>query len=199
VFNAPRLLATTANEVSNLPAGVKSITTQVTMGTTSSFVSPVVDMQRCSLALISNRIDNQSASTATGFNVPLSYVAETDPAAGSHLAKHLTQPVTLAETAVGLKVLLSANRPSVSDFDVYYRTNGDNSELLTASWILAVKETAIPSDENDTVFRDYSYLVGGQTGTLEAFDQFQVKMVMRSTNSSKVPSFKDLRIIAMSV
>ncbi len=200
VFGAPRLLATGVNETANLAAGVKSITAETLMISNNSYVSPVIDMQRCSMALIRNRIDNQAASAAINKNVPLNYVAETDPSSGSHLAKHLTQPVTLAETAVGLKILLSANRPSVSDFDVYYRTNGgDNDELLLADWVLATKENLIPSDENPAIFRDYEYLIGGQGGTMEAFDQFQMKVVMRSTNNSKVPVFRDLRILALSV
>ena len=197
VFGSPRLLATPRNELSAFGAGTKSVTTQVTMGTTSSFVSPVVDMQRCSLALVSNLIDQQSATTATGFNVPLNFVSETDPFAGSSLAKHITQPVSLADQAVGLKILLAANRPSVSNFDVYYRTNNNDSDLLFSPWVLVPAGSAIPSDENDTVFRDYSYLIGGTEGGLVGFDQFQVKIVMRSTNSSKVPSFRDLRVIAM--
>jgi hypothetical protein len=199
-FNSPRLLGTAANESANLATGVKSITTKVGLVSANEYVSPVIDMQRASISLISNQIDNQSSVAGTGVNanVPLNYVEETNAANGSHLAKHLTQPVTLAETAVGLKVLLSANRPSVADFDVYYRTNSV-SELLVSDWTLATKETAIPSDENTEIFRDYRYLIGGQNGTLDSFDQFQIKIVMRTTNSSKVPTFKDLRAIAMSV
>ncbi len=197
-FNSPRLIGTSANETANLATGVKSLTTKVGLVSANEYVSPVIDMQRASISLISNQIDNQAAGAAIGVNVPLNYVAETSANNGSHLAKHLTQPVTLADTAVGLKVLVAANRPAVSDFDVYFRTNSA-SELLVTPWTLASKETAIPSDENTEIFRDYRYLIGGQNGTLDSFDQFQIKIVMRTTNSSKVPSFKDLRAIAMSV
>jgi len=57
----------------------------------------------------------------------------------------------------------------------------------------------MPSDDNPTIYRDYRYLPGGIGGNLIDFDQFQVKIVMKSSNSSKVPKFGDLRVIALTV
>ena len=199
VMSAPRLIANNALEASELGAGVKSATVKVNLGTTSSTVSPVVDLQRTSMFLINNIVDNQDSAATSGFNVPLSFVAETDPTGGSSVAKHITKPVTLASTAVGLKVLIGANRPSVASFDVYYRTGTDETVLTTQNWVKATIDTAVPSDENSSVFRQYEYLIGGQAGNLSPFTKFQVKIVMNSTNSSKVPVIRDLRVIALGV
>jgi len=42
-------------------------------------------------------------------------------------------------------------------------------------------------------------LIGGLNGNVPAFTRFQLKIVMHSTNSAQVPSFRDLRVIALSV
>lgn len=57
----------------------------------------------------------------------------------------------------------------------------------------------MPSDENPNAFREYRYLVGGDGGTMNAFSQFQIKIVLKSTNTSRPPVIQDLRIIALSV
>ena len=36
-----------------------------------------------------------------------------------------------------------------------------------------------------------------KVGNLDSFTKFQVKILMRSSNQSKVPTLKDLRVIAM--
>ena len=115
------------------------------------------------------------------------------------MSKHITKPVTLVNDAVGLKVLIGANRPSAADFQVYYKTLTDEQDINDIAWVLATKEEEVPSDENRNIFRDYRYLIGGQGGGLNAFNTFQIKIVFRSSNSSKVATIKDLRVIALGV
>ena len=195
-FTNPKIVANSDKETDLSTSTAKMY---VTMTTTNSYVSPVLDLQRASLSMINNRIDKQAAAAATGFNVPIDYVAETDPKEGSHMSKHITKPITLVNDAVGLKILISANRPSVADFDVYYKAVGENDVIQDVNWSLASKEAEVPSDDNRDVFRDYRYLVGGDGGSLDPFTVFQIKIVFKSTNSSKVPVFKDLRVIALGV
>ena len=195
-FSNPKVVANSDKEGD---LGTETAKMYVTMTTENSYVSPVLDLQRASLSMVNHRIDKQAAAAATGFNVPIDYVAETDPQEGSHMSKHITKPVTLVNDAVGLKILISANRPSVSDFDVYYKTLGENDVISDVNWVLASKEANVPSDENREVYRDYRYLVGGDGGSLDPFTIFQIKIVFKSTNSSKVPTIKDLRVIALGV
>ena len=101
----------------------------------------------------------------------------------------------LRSSHVGLKVIVAALRPSGADFDLYFRTAQDGENILDIDWTLQSREqTVAPDDRN---FREYRYLIGGLTGTIKAFTQYQYKIVMRSNNSSRVPVFKDLRSIAM--
>ena len=203
--STPLMVANRGAEVSQM-GGTKSATIKLSMTTTSPNVSPVIDLQRASLVMINNIIDRQDSDRTitspaarvggSGFNRPLVFAAETRPNDGSHAAKHITVPVSLTETAVGLKVILSANRPSVSDFIVYYRTAGTGN-ILDVNWAVATEEAPIPSDENPSIFREYRYLIGGLNGALTPFTQYQLKIVFRSTNSAKVPTIKDLRVIAL--
>ena len=201
-FTHPMIIASTANEAASALNGGKSLTYKIDLQTSSLFVAPVVDLQRASITAVNNLVDQQVAS-GSGGNIPIDYIAETNPSGGSHLSKHLTQPVSLNESAVGLKILIGANRPSTASFDVYYRTNASDTaaagSLLDSEYVLATLENAMPSDENPNAFREYRYLVGGDGGTMDAFSQFQVKIVLKSTNTARPPVIQDLRIIALSV
>lgn len=198
ILSSPRLIANEENEISELGADVKSATISVAMSSNSSKVSPMIDMQRASLFLINNIIDNQDSASSTGFNIPLNFVPETDPGEGSSIAKHITKVITLEEDAVGIKVLIAANRPSVAQMRVFYRT-ASGTGITDTPWAEASVDRAIPSDENTSIFREYQYLIGGQGGALTPFTQFQIKVVFTSTNSSKVPVLRDLRVIALGV
>jgi hypothetical protein len=165
--------------------------------TTDDRVSPIIDLQRTAVTTFENLIDRQSPSASTNFNIPLTYVAETDPVSGSSPAKHVTSVITLAEAAVGLKIILSANRPTNANFEVYYKIGTTDDNFDEVDWVLLASENNPPADNDGITFRDYEYLAGGPGGTLSAFTKYQVKIVMTSTNSSEIPVFKDLRAIAL--
>ena len=195
-FTAPRLIATSANETTELGAGEKSVTIRANMNTTRADVSPVVDTQRTALTTAHHRIDNQVSGGATAgvSNVPLLYVAETQPFGGSALSKHITRPITLLEDAINLKILLSALKPNGASFDVYFRTATEGQDITQQSYTLANIESPVAADNAN--FKEYRYLASLQNA-IESFNQYQVKIVMNSVNSSKVPLIKDLRIIAL--
>jgi|TARA_B110000858_G_scaffold103307_1_gene118440 hypothetical protein len=198
-FLAPRIIMSTKQEQLNLPVGQKSATISVDMQSDTPYVSPVLDMQRASLWLTHNRIDNPGSVEATNINKPLLYVAETDQTGGTTLAKHITRPVTLAASAVGLKVILAANRPSTSDFKLYYKAINDDVNFDEVVWTEVVKEDNLPTDDDPRIFRDYEYVVGGDAGLSVPFTRFIFKLTMTTYNNAKVPSFKDLRVIALAV
>ena len=151
--------------------GTADIEFNVQLSTTDTKVSPVIDLQRASLLALENVIDTDDA------------------------AQHITTPIILDESAVGLKVLFAANRQSAASFDLYVKTAPDESGLLNAEWNQTDIEVQIPSDENLTTFREYSYI----KDELDPFTIFQVKLVMKSTNSSKSPVITDFRTIALAV
>lgn len=195
--NEPKVVLSDSNEVFHLNPNEKSFVMQLDLTTTDTKVTPIIDLQRASLTTFENVIDKPDASATDGFNVPLSYVSETHPTSGSAAAKHITSIIGLDEPSVGLKIIISANRPSDADFDVYFKIGTTDDNFEEVNWVLVEKESLLPANNDKTVFRDYEYLAGGQGGDLSAFSKFQVKIVMNSTNSSNIPVFKDLRAIAL--
>ena len=191
-----KIIASDSNETVSL-SGSKSFTMLLNLATTDTKVSPVIDLQRTNITTFENLIDKQDSASTDGFNVPLSFVAETHPTDGSSAAKHITSQITLEEPAVGLKIIFAANRPTNSDFIVYYKTGTGDDQLDDKNYVVATKEADVPADDDGVTFRDYEYLVGGIGGTLTPFTTFQVKIVFTSTNSSKVPTIQDLRVIAL--
>lgn len=202
-FTVPKMIANRGLEIANLGAAVKSATLSVGLSTANPDVCPMLDMQRASMFLIHNHIDQQDSAnapvSAPPHNTPIFFGDETTVTSGSHIGKHVVRPVTLEEAAIGLKILIGAHRPSVADFDLYYKVANDGENFNDIAWTEIAKEESLPSDENPNVFRDYRYLVGGQNGLSASFTRFTVKIVMKSLSSAKPPIFRDLRIIAMAV
>ncbi|RAH15793.1 MAG: hypothetical protein CMB20_001290 [Methanobacteriota archaeon] len=193
------IVANDSSETANLGAGNKSLDVQLKLTTSDSNVSPMIDLQRASMSLVSNVIDKQDSSATSGFNVPINFVNETAANLGSSAAKHLTKIITLASDAVGIRVLLDANVPDVCDFELYFRTATSDEQIDTKTFTLVTPENILPKDNNPNIFREYRYLIGGQGGFLTAFTKYQLKIVMRSTNQALVPRFQSLRGIALSV
>lgn len=182
-----------------IAVGAKTAMMKFDFTTNNEFVSPMVDLQRTSLTLIDNVIDKQDSAATNGFNVPMNFVNETEASGGTSAAKHITSVIELGQEAVGLKVLLTAHRPKEADFKLYYRTGAEGDLLQQLDFTEVSKESTIPSDQNPRIYREYEYLVGGQGGNVPAFTKFQLKIVMNSTNSARVPIIKDLRAIALGV
>jgi len=202
ILTAPGVIAGRKIEIAELGASTRSANITATLTTTNKYLSPVIDMQTAELGLFNNIIDNQVDSAGvdtTLTNVPINYVAETDPVDGTSIAKYVSKNINLEEPAVGLKILIGANRPSNTFIDVYYKlvSAGDDTDINELNYVLIEEESNNPSDDDTAVFREYEYLIGGQSGTLTPFDTFKIKVVFRSGNSSKVPRLRDIRAIAL--
>lgn len=179
-----------------LGGGQKSIDMQIEFSG-NSFSAPMIDLQRSSITLINNQIDNQDSASTVGFNVPLQFSAETEAYGGSSISRHVTRIVKLNEQAVGLKIIIAANVPTEASFDLYFRGAPADENIRDFDFTEFSPLVAMPKDNIKNVFREYEYLLGGAGGNLTPFEQFQLKIVMKSTNQAKVPVFKDLRTIAL--
>ena len=200
-FESPRVIANPTIETQRL-SGAKSAKITSTFTTSDTWVSPVLDLQTASITGVSNIIDNQDSASG-GDNIvtnnPIEFVSETDPYAGSAMSKHLTIPITLEQAAVGLKVLSAINLPTGSNVKLYYRTleEGAEGSIEDQSFVYQAPDNLIGTDDNPSIFRQHEWTIGGQGGSLPEFSTFQIKIVMNSSNTSKVPSIQDLRAIAL--
>ena len=104
----------------------------------------------------------------------------------------MTKIVKLAEAADGIRLYIDVNRPSQTAVDVYYKSSSSDEAITPELWILATPEENIPYDDSG-LHTEIEYVID-PPGT---FTVFQIKIVMRSTNSSRIPTIKDLRAIAL--
>lgn len=200
VLTNPKLIANRPTEVAELTdvaAGDRSFDIKIDLALTNTGASPAIDLDRVSLTTINNVIDKQDSASTSGFNVPIVFSPETSAFGGTSLAKHITKVVELAETATGIKVVVGANRPSVAGFDLYYRVGTSDDVIEGLPWILKTEDTNNAPDDDANIYQDYEYLIGGLAGQIAPFTKFQLKIVMYSTNTAKVPTFKNLRVIAL--
>ena len=202
-FAQPHVIMNDSNEALNISGNPSTtITGNMTRLAANNYVAPAIDLQRANFLAINNLIDNPDSAATSGFNVPLQFVAETNRSDGSSLAKHIITPVTLAEPAVGIKIIFAANRPDGTNFKVYYRVveAGADVNIKTLPWIEEDIDVPMPTDQNPSKYRDYRYTIGGEyIGTIQPFTKYQVKIVMTSVSSSIIPRIKDLRTIALGV
>jgi hypothetical protein len=184
--------------------GVPSTIIRVAMDTQDKYVAPYINVNAASLKVGSYFIDYQDSdnTTITPRNtlVTLDYVPETEPEGGTTASKHLTIPYTIENVATSIRVLVDAVRPVGSDFSVWYRTTltTEDTPIDEVQWTEFSKTINPPNKSNYSEigntnrFREYQFNVYD----IAAFDQYQIKITMNSTSSTKIPTFRNLRTIA---
>lgn len=210
-FNAdpyPRVMANRGLEITKsaiyggrTAANGRSTSIKIDLTTANKLVSPKIDLSTPQLTLAHWLIDQQDSASGNSFNVPIkfpsaNFVPETLARGGSSYAKHITLPIRLAVAARGVKVIAGVNKPSGATIDLYYRIATDNN-INDVDWLKIAPTNNHGVDDVKTVYRDYNYLIGGDQGLATSFSQFQLKMVLNASNSSKYPTVTDLRAIAV--
>jgi hypothetical protein len=148
---------------------------------------------------IANRIDNPDSTGASGFNNVdghgISFVAETVSSGGSTLSKYITRKIELNEPADTLRVIVLANNPPQAGIGLYYKAQTSLDENFDAlPWIGPIAPVSpVKISDNPNSFSEVEYNVD-PTGS---FTAFAVKISLTSTNSSKVPSLRNFRAIAL--
>jgi hypothetical protein len=167
---------------------VKSGATQTlqfdgSFSSTDNYISPVIDMERCSVITVGNRIDNSTA------------VAETTASSGSNLAKYVTKTIELQDTSDGIKVYLDINRPNNTFVDLYYKIGNTAATFDQGLWVAATSYPASVAFSDGSTFDETVYTIEPAS----TFTIFAIKIVMRSTGTSYIPKVQDLRAIALKV
>lgn len=212
-FDSPRLICSKVNEnnmLSTLP-GNKSLTLNLNLTTSDSFISPVVDLDRVSMILTTNRINSPIQNYITDNRVnnldddPSSFV-------------YATNIIQLELPATSLKVIVSAHINLYSDVRMLYSIKNDSKEkdiynlfpgysnitndgkrIISESLSdgtsdkKIVKTSAVGYESFDLGYRDYEFTVSN----LPPFKYFSIKMVGSGTNQAFPPRFSDFRVIAL--
>ena len=165
-----------------------------TTGNNGTFLIASVAADGSSVTL--NKVfTSESAGASVTLTQRERFVDEIAPAESSTNSKYVTKKVNLANPSNFLRIRFAGNIPSGSSVEVYYRT----SSVGTSTTLSALPYTKIDPDRpivNFSNFTDRFVDIDYSKDNLETFDAVQIKLVMKSTNSSDVPRIKDLRVIA---
>ena len=197
-FTAPLTIASTINETNQTTdssAGNKSAVVTVTLNGTST-LSPVIDMNRCSLTVVGNRL-NDATTNQAAYNDAANgqtYVADTAAQGISNLNRYITKRVDLNNEADVLDVFINANKPSGASIDLFFKVlaAGDDSDFDNLTWIAASPDSPIVTNDSGG-YNEVHYTIDP---TIGKFGSFAFKIVLRSTNTSNVPTVKDFRAVA---
>lgn len=149
--------------------------------------------------------DTTSTTTATAV-----CIGEDSPAGGPGFATYITRKVTLTDglDAGDLKVYLDAYKPVEGEIYVYYKvlSADDASNFDSRPYQLMTKIGGVGENSlNTSDYRQYIFAPGSNNvasnsiayDTYVNFKYFALKIVVVSSNSTKVPRVRNLRGIAM--
>ena len=213
-LTTPRLVCSKVNEneyLGNIDRN-KSFITKIDFSTSNEDVSPILNANLALTEFRSNRLNNPVSDYATNPDVRTNLF---DP----HTAIYVSELVQLNKEADGLKVILSADRPSSSDFRVLYSLVRSNEEDLEERYILfpgydnlrdqtdadGFSDVVIDPDNNSGLpdgqvpaslsnqFLEYEFTADN----IGNFIAYKIKIVMSGTNQAQPPRITDLRTIAL--
>ena len=211
-LDSTRIIASKVNEnnkLSNL-TGNKSMNMRLTLGTTDLRLSPVIDTQRVSAILTSNRVNSVIADYTSDFRVN---TINEDPSAFQYISKE----IILENSASSIKIILDAHINLYSDIRAFYAIsenqnfdpiftpfpgygnlnsrnqviNFEDSNGLSDNFILNTNSLGYIS--SDIEFKEYVFTAD----QLPPFRSYRIKLVMTSTNQVYVPRIRNLRVIAL--
>ena len=208
-LETPRMIASKVNEDSKLSAlpGNKSLNIQCDLNSGDVNVSPVIDIDRVSTILTTNRIDDTVSRFAANDKVK---IGGEDPTSATYVTKN----IGLKVPSTGIKVIFAVNRASTSDvrvaYSIFREDSADNQtryELFpgydnldeNGAIINSANNSGLPdnfvapSQQRDD-FRDYEFTIND----LKEFNGFKIKIMMTGTNQAKPPRIREFRAIALS-
>ena len=155
-----------------------------------------------SVATPTNR---SGTATITWSHTHYKFVPENIKTGNSTSARYVTKKITVEEPAVSVRLLLTAVVMDGSEFEIWYRKQGpfDNTLFADLPWIkLDTPDSFVGLSENLEDFKEYEYnkdfWIDEPTNTIpDEFTSISFKVVMKSTDSTRVPIFDNMRVICL--
>ncbi len=203
-FKNTKIIASVPNETNEM-AGTKSLSTEFTMGSRNSNVSPIVDMDRASMVCVGNVFNSIDSSSDV---YPTSdFRASTEIDGDNNAAIYITKKIALETPATSLRVVFAANKLNTADIEVLFKIlrSDDAFDFDEIGYTFFNTDGSPDSTVNTSLetddFQDYTYSAGvtddGIGDPLPEFIQFAIKIVMKGTNAAQPPRIRDLRVIAL--
>ena len=183
-FTATKMIASELNEINRMNSE-KSFTMEIDFLSERDNLSPVVDLEKCSIVTTGNVYNNIEPSKTIG---------------GECVANYITRLARLDKGATGLKVMLAGNIFTQSNIRVMYKMvpvgfggNVDDLDFEFFNTNGKPDSGDIIAQNNPEEFEDFEFTVDD----LGNFDAFQIKISLVGYNQPYIPRVKDLRIIAL--
>ena len=170
-LKSPMAVLSQANETLKI-SGNKSFAMRGTMKSYNRYLSPVLDTTKMSLEMTANRINMAP------------YYPD---------AAYVTKLITLAESAIDLRVYLAAFVPQGAHIKVFGKFTPEDDTSNSTYSLPWVEMKQIEKYKFDT-FADYTF---EPMTAVPQFNAFAVKVVFLSPSTSLVPRIKDFRAIAL--
>ena len=213
-LDSPRIIASRINETSQAGMenliGNRSFAMELTLQTTDPRLSPVIDGQRMSACLTTNRVDTPVSNYLTDNRVNS---LKDDPTSCQYVSKENT----LENSATSVKIILSAHINEYSDIRAFYAiSETENFEPIFTAFpgfdnlndrgqIISLDKSSGRPDSlttksdvsgflsKDLVYKELTFSVND----LPSFKSFRIKLDLTSSNQAYVPRIKELRVIAL--
>ena len=203
-LTSPRIIASRVNEINNATldefAGDRSFNMTISLQSNDSRLSPIVDTQRMSAILISNRVDRAITNYIEDNRVNS---IDADPSA----FQYITKENILETPGTSIKLIVSAHINQYNDIRAFYAIgNSQNFEPIfeafpgysslndgTSDKLVPVSDASEGFLSKDLTFKEYVFTVD----ELPSFKSYRIKLVATSTNQAYVPRIKELRTIAL--
>ncbi len=125
----------------------------------------------------------------TPFNSELLYTG------GTAKSRYFTKPISISTVSSGVVVYVNAYSPQQASFDLYFRSSLKSNATVhvTEPWVMMNCATTRNLSTRVDEYLDYTFTLND----LSPFDVYDIKIVMRSTTSSQVPSIANYRAIVL--
>ena len=213
-LDSPRIIASRINETKQPGMtdliGNRSFAMELTLQTSDSRLTPVIDGQRMSAVLTTNRINTPVKNYLTDKRVNQ---LNNDPTACQYISKENT----LENSATSIKIILSAHVNEFSDLRAFYAISetenfepiftpfpgydnlNDRGQIIALSDSSGRPDSKVPNSDiggflsKDLVYREFTF----SANDLPSFKSFRIKLDLTSSNQAYVPRVKELRVIAL--
>ncbi|NDB56269.1 hypothetical protein EB169_10645, partial [archaeon] len=204
-FDNTKIIASRVNENEYLDSmiGNKSLSMRLDLQSNNENISPLVDLDRSNIVLVSNNINNPISNYSTNPNVN---TLDSDP----HECVYLSKKVKLLMESTGIKVVLDAYKPVGTNIRVLFSTNNSNdtnkdfelfpgySNINRFGNIIDSKNNDGTSDKFINFSKPNEFKLHEFTNlNVDSFTELTIKIVMTSINSSVVPRIKNLKVLTL--
>lgn len=158
---------------------VKSATVNVRMSTLIDTVSPVISLGSNAITVSSialNKPENDDEDSATG---------------GSVNSKAVTQVIRLTTLSNSIRVYTAENKKEKDGIEVWVRTTSDRT-IEERTWQKLVPEK-VATQADMTTFIEHERVLED----VPEFDEYQIKIVFKGTDTTHYPAINDLRVITV--